>query len=123
MKVINYFTYTEVNNEIENAINPESTVLTDGLSGFLRIGDVVKKHERVSVLPQESSKIFPWVNTTISNSKRLLLGTHHSIGKLFLQNYLNEFCYKMNRRHHVVDLFDQLLNDAISMKWKSQVNK
>ncbi|HXD92659.1 MAG TPA: IS1595 family transposase [Bacteroidia bacterium] len=119
MATIDHFKYQEINYEVEKAINQEAVILSDGLAGFKRLNEVVSKHVTATVMPTESSKVFPWVNTTISNSKRLLLGTHHSIGKLFLQNYLNEFCYKLNRRNHYIDLFDLLLDDAISMRWNS----
>jgi len=42
----------------------------------------------------ELSKLLPWVHTTISNAKKLLLDMHHRIDNDFLQNYLNEFCFK-----------------------------
>lgn len=52
----------------------------------------------------------PWVHTMISNSKKMLLGVHHSVGEKYLQNYLNEFCYKLNRRNFEYrDNFDGLL--------------
>lgn len=34
---------------------------------------------------------------------------HHGIRPEFLQEYLNEFCYKFNRRYFGEDLFDRLL--------------
>jgi hypothetical protein len=39
-----------------------------------------------------------WVHIAISNLKRFLLGTFHGTTKCYLQNYLNEFCYRFNRR-------------------------
>ena len=35
----------------------------------------------------------------ISNAKRSILDTYHDIKAEFLQLYLNEFCYKFNRRY------------------------
>ncbi|HXD91772.1 MAG TPA: IS1595 family transposase [Bacteroidia bacterium] len=119
MATVDYFKYKEINSEVEKAVSPKAVIVSDGLAGFKRLNEVVSKHVTAVVMPRESSKVFPWVNTTISNSKKLFLGTHHSIGKLYLQNYLNEFCYKLNRRRHKPELFDLLLNDAISMKWNS----
>jgi hypothetical protein len=40
----------------------------------------------------------PWVHIAILNLKRFLLGTFHGTTKCYLQNYLNEFCYRFNRR-------------------------
>ena len=58
---------------------------------------------------KEVSTLLPWVHTVISNAKRNLLGIHHMIGEDYLQNYLNEYCYKFNRRYFGEKLFDRLL--------------
>ncbi|MEM7374099.1 MAG: IS1595 family transposase, partial [Bacteroidota bacterium] len=36
----------------------------------------------------------------------------------YLQNYLNEFCYKQNRRYFNERLFDRLLIAAATLYWK-----
>ena len=77
--------------------------------GYSRLLEVVNKHTPMTVPPKESMTKLPWVHTVISNCKRELLGTHHSIGKEYLQTYLNEFCYKLNRRNFETDLFDRML--------------
>ncbi|MBT7144566.1 MAG: IS1595 family transposase, partial [Bacteroidetes bacterium] len=43
-------------------------------------------------------------------------GLHHSIGKDYLQNYLDEFCYKYNRRYFGDKLFDRLLIACIEFE-------
>ncbi|VAW45521.1 Mobile element protein [hydrothermal vent metagenome] len=40
----------------------------------------------------------PWVHIAIANLKRFLLGTFHGISQHYVQEYLNEFCYRFNRR-------------------------
>ena len=57
---------------------------------------------------KEVHKAFPWVHSAIGNAKKILQGFHHSIGKDYLQSYLNEFCYKFNRRY-ILELFDRVL--------------
>jgi hypothetical protein len=49
-----------------------------------------------------------WVRIAISNAKRTLLGISHKIKGKYLQNYLNEFCHKLNRRRFGERLFDRL---------------
>ena len=44
----------------------------------------------------------------ISNAKRTLLGMYHKIKGKYLQLYLDEFCYKLNRRYFGNKLFDRL---------------
>ena len=41
----------------------------------------------------------------ISNAKRSIIDTYHDIKSEFLQLYLNEFCYKFNRKHFGFQLF------------------
>ena len=60
--------------------------------------------------------VLPWVHITISNAKRQLLNTFHDIKPEFLQNYLDEFCYKFNRRYFGEALFGRLLIAVVSYK-------
>jgi hypothetical protein len=46
----------------------------------------------------------------------MLLDIFHDIKPEYLQNYLNEFCYKFNRRHFGENLFDRLVTAATSYK-------
>ena len=50
----------------------------------------------------------------ISNAKRLLLDIHHAVGDDYLQSYLDEYCYKFNRRY-----FDSVVIASPSCKWKN----
>jgi hypothetical protein len=65
------------------------------------------------------SKNLPWVHIAISNAKKMCLGIHHSIKRDYMQNYLNEFCYKFNRRYFGESLFDRLLVAAVEAPWYS----
>ena len=101
--------------EVQKMINKNATVLTDGYPSYSKLKEIVAKHEAV-IVPDKSKvcKIFPWVHTAISNAKRLLLGIHHSIKSTYLQNYLDEFCYKFNRRFLFNNLFDRLLIASVT---------
>jgi hypothetical protein len=50
------------------------------------------------------------VSLAISNAKAFFKGTYHNFCKLHLQRYLDEFCYRWNRRH----LLGQLPSHLIS---------
>ncbi|WP_201290324.1 transposase, partial [Tenacibaculum maritimum] len=49
-----------------------------------------------------------------SNAKRNLLGNFHKIKRKYLQLYLNEFVYKLNRRYFEEKLFDRLVIAGIT---------
>ncbi|MDC8025121.1 transposase, partial [Elizabethkingia anophelis] len=61
-------------------------------------------------------KMLPWVHIAISNAKRMLLDVFHDIKPEYLQSYLNEYCYKFNRRYFGESLFDRLVVASISQK-------
>lgn len=64
--------------------------------------------------PKDTVKALPWVHIMLVNSKRTLLGVHHMVSKKYVQNYLDEFCYKTNRRYFGEKLFEQLLIACVS---------
>ncbi|MFN3908624.1 MAG: transposase, partial [Flavobacterium sp.] len=47
-------------------------------------------------------------------AKRNLLGNYHKIKGKYLQLYLNEFVYKLNRRYFGEKLFDRVVVAAIT---------
>jgi hypothetical protein len=55
----------------------------------------------------------------IANARRILLSIHHMISDKYIQNYLDEFCYKVNRRYYGEQIFDRLLIACLSMNYKS----
>ena len=109
MIVMDDLTSVGINYEVGKSVEEGSHIISDNFRGYSRLLDVVSKHTPMTVPPKESMTKLPWVHTVISNCKRELLGTHHSIGKEYLQTYLNEFCYKLNRRNFETDLFDRML--------------
>ncbi|MFT5336557.1 MAG: hypothetical protein ACJAY8_000769 [Sphingobacteriales bacterium] len=50
-----------------------------------------------------------WVHVFISNAKRTLLGNHHKVKHKYLQLYLNEFSYKLNRRYFGDKLIERVV--------------
>jgi len=104
--------------EAKKMINKESEVITDGAPSFKTLSSIFRKHQAFIVKDKSKiSKIQPWAHIVISNVKRWLLGIHHSAHPKYLQNYLNEFCYKYNRRYFGENLFDNLLFHASSKSW------
>ena len=85
-------------------------------TSYVKLGDIVEEH-RPQVIPKtEVGKVLPWVHIAISNAKRQLLDIYHRIDAEYLQSYLNEFCYKFNRRYFGERLFDRLMIAAVAHK-------
>ena len=109
------------NEQVERTIDKQSSAITDGANNYNDLKDNLTNHKTViAEVKKEASKILPWVHIAISNAKRLLLDVHHSIGNDHLQSYLDEYCYKFNRRYFD-SVFDRVLIASVSCKWEKNV--
>ena len=100
---------------VEDCVKEESDITSDGSTSYVGIKEKYNLQSQ-PVAKKDIGKILPWVHTTISNAKRMLLDVHHRIDNDFLQNYLNAYVYKMNRRTFG-NMFERLLIAAISYRW------
>jgi transposase-like protein len=106
-----------INTKIDEMVENEASAITDAYKGYNKLEEVLKAHEVVNTSEiKEAHTVLPWVHSAIGNAKKVLQGLHHSIGKDYLQSYLNEFCYKYNRRYFEDQLFDRLLIACIEFK-------
>ena len=102
---------------ISEAVEPDSTVITDGGKGYVSARMPVARHIQRTMKGKEALKYLPWVHIMISNAKRNLLGIYHSVKQDYLQNYLNEYCYMTNRRYLGEEKLDRLLALCVSKPW------
>jgi len=117
MLVIDDLTGKTMEEKVRNNIKYDSVVKTDNFRSYSKISGLVWRHFSEKVPTNELEKAFPWVHTIISNAKRTLLGINHMTSRKHMQNYLNEFCYKVNRRYFGDKLFDRLLLASVENKW------
>jgi hypothetical protein len=96
----------KVERGVTKNIEKNAQVMSDGWQSFSGIKKLVNSL-RKKLRPQVADKVLPWVHTTISNLKRQVLRIHSGVKDTYLQNYLNEFCYKTNRRHSGFQLFER----------------
>lgn len=66
------------------------------------------------ITPEKSIRGDMWRTTPFANLKRVLFGIHHQIRKKYLQQYLDEFSYKLNRCTLPDCVFDNLMLDLFS---------
>ena len=57
----------------------------------------------------------PWVHTFISLTRRYLWGTYHGVSPKMLQLYLDEFCFRVNRRFRESSICNSLLRACVFM--------
>ena len=122
MVVVNDLKASTIDNIVKENINKEAIIDSDDSNSYTNLKTIVKEHRPKVVPPKEIGKMLPWVHIAISNAKRMLLDMYHDIKPEYLQNYLNEFCYKFNRRYFGENLFDRLLVAAVSYKNQFRYN-
>lgn len=118
ISVVQSLAKVDIGYEAEKMVAPTADVTTDGKTSYRTLNDICNNHTAIVVKDKkEVSKIFPWVHIAISNAKKKILGLHHSVKNVYMQNYLNEFCYKFNRRYFGIKLFDRLIVAALEKPW------
>ncbi|GAL89472.1 mobile element protein [Jejuia pallidilutea] len=113
-KVLQSHQSNEINETIEESLDEKSIVLTDKSTSYVDIADYVEMHVMEKSSEESTKETLKWVHIFISNAKRNLLGNYHKIKGKYLQAYLNEFVYKLNRRYFGEKLFDRLIIAAIN---------
>ena len=96
------FRHIEYDQTIKTDDYPSYNVLDEA---FHHLGDIVK--------PQEAMEKLPWVHILIGNVKSFIRGTYHGVSHKHLQSYLNEFCYRFNRRFNEFQITDRLLTACL----------
>lgn len=99
----------EINQTVHESIDEKSIVFTDKSTSYVDIADYVELHISEKSDKDTTKETLKWVRITISNAKRNLLGNYHKIKGKYLQLYLNEFVYKLNRRYFGERLFNRLI--------------
>lgn len=106
-----------ISDSVQSCVNCKGSIaITDASRSHSRFSEIFDKHVSQVVKPEEIGKVLPWVHIAIANAKTTIAGTYHGVKAEFLQGYLDEFCYKFNRRHLKESLFEHLLNAAIGYK-------
>ena len=108
-KVLNGHNGEEINETIKESIDNQSIVFTDKSASYVDIADFVELHIMEKSSKETTEETLKWVHIAISNAKRNLLGNYHKIKRKYLQLYLNEFIYKLNRRYFGHSLFERLI--------------
>ena len=101
----------EVKRIVEAHIDNESQqhFVTDCASAHNMLSKMGHKLETHLSTPESAAKKLPLVHLAISLAKTFILGTYHGVSRKHLQNYLDEFCYRFNRRPKENQLYESLI--------------
>jgi hypothetical protein len=116
MKVIKSPHYDDLKPVIEDKVEAEpggQWFRSDGWGSHhvvMQFGHQIQM-DRVPLQMQDSA--LRCVNLAISHAKRFFKGTYHHFCKMQMQRYLDEFCYRWNRRHHFPQLASHLITACV----------
>jgi hypothetical protein len=116
MIVIDDLKAKTIDSQVVSNVDKEAQIDSDDSTSYTNLSKLVAAHHP-QVIPKDLiGKALPWVHIAISNAKRVLLDIFHDIKPEYLQNYLNEFCYKFNRRYFGEWQFERLLVASVAYK-------
>jgi len=91
-----------------------SVVQTDGWKGYAGLERAgYAHHPRTLPTGADIDRWLPFSHIVLSNFKRWTLDIFHGVSPGHLQAYLDEYCYRLNRRDRREDIFRRLLNRCV----------
>jgi hypothetical protein len=104
-EVIENYSAKEWAKALDNTVNKEALVTTDGWSSCPKA--VGKRDHLILAFSQLSN--FTDLHWYIFNLKNWIKGIHHHVSKKHIMRYLNEFNYRFNNRNYLGDGFVRAL--------------
>ena len=95
-------------------IESGSKISSDAYRSYKKLAEAGFEHEAKEFNPKDNPDHLKWLHTVVSNVKAFIAGTFHGLDTKHLQAYLNEFCYRFNRRRFKGELFNRLVKCCLS---------
>jgi transposase-like protein len=99
-----------------DAVKEGSSIGSDGLGIYRKLAENGYIHLPQNFSPVENPDHLKWLHVVIANLKAFLNGTYHGVAKTHLQAFLDEFCYRFNRRFWPSQLFTRTLVACVAAK-------
>lgn len=115
MNVISEASMDTIREVVDNKVEPSQHFKTDGWGSHWILAGTSMGHSLDLKVCSGPSSIqhLPIVHQAIGLLKRFLIGTYHGVSSRYLQRYLQEFCFRFNRRHHEDSIFYSLLRACL----------
>ena len=98
----------------EERIEPGVTISSDGLRSYNKLAESGFDHQPMKFNREENPEHLKWLHVVLSNLKTFLNGTYHGVPDKHLQAYIDEFCYRFNRRFWQAQLFARTLTACVN---------
>ena len=111
LKAIKDFSRETLHAFVEQMTEKGSLIYTDGNTSYNGVPD--RQHHATVLRDMPGHVFMPWIHRVFANLKRWGLGVYHGLRRKYLQEYLEEFTFRWNRRRNRAAGFDQLLGIGI----------
>lgn len=109
MKAMETQKAAEVLEVVEEKVSDVTIIFSDKSTTYTDIDKVVEGHMVYKSSKETTTTSLRWVHIGIANARRVFDGIYHHMKMKYLQNYLDEFVYKLNRRYFGQKLFDRVV--------------
>jgi hypothetical protein len=111
--VIEHSSAIELGGFLKKYVSSEAQVISDKWKGYTPLKKEFKNLKQVA---SEDGKNFKELHIHIMNIKGWLRGIHHHCSKDRMQNYLDEYHFRYNRRSNMDTIFDVLIRKMVDYK-------
>lgn len=109
IKVVKSTTRDEIRDLVEERVEPAQWFKADGNQSHWVVKSMGHRLDCWPMTGEESCEELPIVHRVISLIKRWLLGRLHGVSDRYLQCFLDEFCFRFNRKNSERPIYDSLL--------------
>lgn len=112
-EVIEHSSAIELGGFLKKYVSQEAKVISDKWKGYTPLK---KEFKNLKQIASEEGKNFKELHVDIMNIKGWLRGIHHHCSKERMQNYLDEYHFRYNRRSNMDTIFDVLIKKMVDYK-------
>lgn len=111
-EVIEHSSAEELGAFLRKYVSQEAEIITDKWRGY---APLKKEFVNLKQIPSEEGSNFKELHIHIMNIKGWLRGIHHHCSKEHMQNYLDEYHFRYNRRSNMTTIFDVLVRKMVEI--------
>ena len=110
-EIIEHASSKELGAFLRKYVSKDATIITDKWRGY---SPLMKEFVNLKQVPSNSGQNFKDLHIHIMNIKGWLRGIHHHCSKEKMQNYLDEYHFRYNRRSNMDTIFNLLLKKMVN---------
>ena len=112
-EVIEHSSAIELGGFLKKYVSQEAEVISDKWKGYTPLK---KEFKNLKQIASEDGRNFKELHIHIMNIKGWLRGIHHHCSTERMQNYLDEYHFRYNRRSNMDTIFDVLIRKMVNYK-------